>query len=126
MGLTTWKNAPGGPIRKGDVGVAKNYLSAEEITALNRIVTMYLDYAEDQARRQNPMHMADWAKKLDAFLRFNERDILTHAGKVSMELAQEHARLEFSKHDESRRLREASESASDFDRFIDEAKRLEE
>ncbi len=126
MGLTTWKNAPGGPIRKGDVGIAKNYLTAEEIEALNRIVTMYLDYAEDQARKQKPMHMADWAKKLDAFLRFNERDILTHAGKVSMELAQEHARLEFGKHDAARRLREASEPTSDFDHFIDETKRLED
>lgn len=126
MGLTTWKNAPGGPIRKGDVGIAKNYLTAEEIEALNRIVTMYLDYAEDQARKQKPMHMADWAKKLDAFLRFNERDILTHAGKVSMELAQEHARLEFGKHEEARCLREASEPMSDFDHFIDETKRLED
>lgn len=126
MGLTTWKNAPGGPIRKGDVGIAKNYLNAEEIGALNRIVTMYLDYAEDQARKQKPMHMADWAKKLDAFLQFNERDILTHSGKVSMELAQEHARQEFGRHDEARRLREASEPTSDFDRFLDETKRLEE
>jgi hypothetical protein len=126
MGLTTWKNAPGGPIRKGDVGVAKNYLNAEEIGALNRIVTMYLDYAEDQARKQKPMHMADWAKKLDAFLQFNERDILTHSGKVCMELAQEHARQEFGRHDEARRLREAIEPTSDFDRFLDETKRLEE
>lgn len=126
MGLTNWKNAPGGPIRKGDVAIAKNYLAAEEIEELNRIVTMYLDYAEDQARKQKPMHMADWARKLDAFLQFNERDILTHAGKVSMELAQEHARLEFSKHDEARRLREASEPTSDFDRFIDKTKRLED
>jgi len=126
MGLTTWKNAPGGPIRKGDVGIAKNYLAADEIEELNRIVTMYLDYAEDQARKQKPMHMADWAKKLDAFLQFNERDILTHAGKVSMELAHEHAQQEFGKHEEAKRLREASEPTSDFDRFIDETKRFED
>lgn len=66
MGLKTWKNAPAGPIRKADVGFAKNYLTHEEMTALNRVVTMYLDYAEDQAMRQRPMHMADWVKKLDA------------------------------------------------------------
>ena len=70
--------------------------------------------------------MADWAKKLDAFLQFNERDILTHSGKVSMELAQEHARQEFGRHDEARRLLEAIEPTSDFDRFLDETKRLEE
>jgi hypothetical protein len=63
MGLTTWKKAPHGPIRKDDVTVAKNYLTEEEIRELNRVVTMYLDYAEDQARRRRPMHMADWAKR---------------------------------------------------------------
>ena len=95
MGLTTWKNAPDGPIRKADVTVAKNYLNEEEIKELNRIVTMYLDYAEDQARRQRPMHMRDWIAKLDAFLQFNERNILTHAGKISHQLASEHAEEEF-------------------------------
>lgn len=125
MGLTTWKNAPSGPVRKGDIAVAKNYLSAEEIDALNRIVTMYLDYAEDQAQRRSPMHMADWVKKLDAFLQFNERNILTHAGKVSAELARRHAEGEFAKHEEARRLREASEPTSDFDKVVEKAKRLE-
>ena len=125
MGLTTWKNAPAGPIRKHDVAVAKNYLSAEEIDALNRVVTMYLDYAEDQARRQSPMHMADWIKKLDAFLQFNERNILTHAGKVSKVIAEEHAHREFAKHEEARRLREATEPVSDFDRVVQDVKRLE-
>jgi len=125
MGLTTWKNAPAGPIRKHDVAVAKNYLSAEEIDALNRVVTMYLDYAEDQARRKSPMHMADWVKKLDAFLQFNERNILTHAGKVSKAIAEEHAHREFAKHEEARRLREATEPVSDFDRVIEDVKRLE-
>src|SRR5690606_36268572 len=73
MGLTTWKNAPGGPVRKADVTVAKNYLTEAEIRELNRVVTMYLDFAEDQASRRNPMHMAQWVERLDAFLEFNER-----------------------------------------------------
>lgn len=84
MGLTSWK---GSKVRKGDVAVAKNYLNAEEIEQLNRIVVMYLDYAEDQAQRRTPLYMRDWRQKLDAFLKFNERDILKHAGKVSMEVA---------------------------------------
>ena len=99
MGLTTWKNAPRGPIRKADVTIAKNYLTEQEIGELNRVVSMYLDYAEDQARRKRAMHMTDWVAKLDAFLRFNERNILTHAGKVSHELAEEHAQAEFLKYD---------------------------
>jgi hypothetical protein len=75
MGLTTWKNAPRGPVRKADVSVANNYLSQPEIAELNRVVTMYLDVAED--------HMAEWVQRLDAFLQFNERNVLTHAGTVS-------------------------------------------
>lgn len=124
MGLTTWKNAPKGPVRKGDVGVAKNYLSEQEIAALNRIVTMYLDYAEDQAARQVPMHMADWVKKLDAFLTFNERNILRHAGKVSSKMAEEHAAREFAKFDAARLEREAAEPTSDFDRIVERTKKL--
>lgn len=85
MGVTAWK---GSIVRKADTGVAKNYLNAEEIDELNRIVTMYLDYAEDQAKRRNAVTMAQWADKLDAFLTFNERDLLTHAGKMQMEVAQ--------------------------------------
>jgi hypothetical protein len=80
MGLTSWKGAK---VRKGDVAIAKNYLNADEIEGLNRIVTMYLDYAEDQAKRHRQIFMRDWRKKLDAFLQFNERDILTNAGKIS-------------------------------------------
>lgn len=83
MGLTTWKNSPHGPIRKPDVSVAKNYLNEEELTALNRTVTMYLDYAEDQAQSRKPMYMADWVKKLNGFLQFNEKNILTHAGQTT-------------------------------------------
>jgi len=84
MGLTSWK---GTKVRKGDVTIAKNYLNAEEIEGLNRIVTMYLDYAEDHAKRHRQIFMRDWRRKLDAFLQFNERDILTHAGKVGKAVA---------------------------------------
>ena len=125
MGLITWKNAPHGPIRKTDVTVAKNYLTESEITDLNRIVSMYLDYAEDQARRKRPMHMSDWVAKLNAFLRFNERNVLTHSGKVSHELAEEHAHTEFLKYDEHRRALEARQSTSDFDKLVDDANRVQ-
>jgi len=125
MGLTTWKNAPHGPIRKTDVTVAKNYLAEEEIGELNRIVTMYLDYAEDQARRHRPMHMADWGGRLDAFLQFNERNILTHAGQISQDMAEEHARIEFDKHEAERRRIEATTPSSDFDTFVEETKKLD-
>lgn len=84
MGLTSWKGAR---VRKGDVTIAKNYLNAAEIEGLNRIVTMYLDYAEDQAKRHQQIFMHDWRKKLDAFLQFNEREILEHPGKVSKAVA---------------------------------------
>jgi hypothetical protein len=86
MGLTSWK---GTKVRKGDVTIAKNYLNAEEIEGLNRIVTMYLDFAEDQAKRHRQIFMRDWRKKLDAFLQFNERDILANAGKVSKAVAEQ-------------------------------------
>jgi hypothetical protein len=126
LGLTTWKNAPAGPIRKADVGIAKNYLTHEEMAALNRVVTMYLDYAEDQAMRQRPMHMTDWVTKLDGFLEFNERNILTHAGKVSALMARQHAEREFAKHEAALRIREATEPTSDFDKAVERIKRLEQ
>lgn len=97
MGLKTWKNAPDGKIQKSDVVVAKNYLSEDEIKSLERIVSMYLDYAENQASRQIPMKMSDWVGKLDAFLEFNEYEILTDAGKVSHEVAKALASEEFAK-----------------------------
>ena len=87
MGLQTWKNSPHGKILRSDVTVAKNYLIENEITALNRIVSMYLDYAELQATRQIPMKMKDWIQKLDAFLKFNEYEVLEDAGRVSHEVA---------------------------------------
>jgi hypothetical protein len=81
MGLATWRNAPDGKIVKRDVSIAKKYLNRNEINSLERIVSMYLDYAEDQARRKVPMTMEDWARKLDTLLQFNERDILDNSGK---------------------------------------------
>lgn len=83
MGLTTWKNAPAGPIRKGDVSIAKNYLNAEEIEALNLIVSASLEFAELRAKSKQPMYMRDWIGKLDDFLKLSDREILTHAGKIS-------------------------------------------
>ncbi|MBV2144880.1 virulence RhuM family protein [Falsochrobactrum sp. TDYN1] len=104
MGLTSWK---GSIVRKGDVGTAKNYLKADEVEELNRIVVMYLDYAEDQARRRRPVAMAEWADKLDAFLSFNERDVLTHAGRLRMDVAQKLAVERFEVFDANRRTAEA-------------------
>ena len=97
MGLTTWKNAPQGRIRKSDVSIAKNYLNEEEMINLNEIVTMYLDYAERQARRGNIMYMQDWVNRLDAFLQFNEEDILHDKGKVTAAIAKAFAESEFEK-----------------------------
>lgn len=99
MGLTSWKGAV---VRKGDVDIAKNYLSKDEIDALNRIVTMYLDYAEDQAKRHIPMHMADWENKLNEFLKFYGRNILDNAGKVTAEYAKEKAFAEYEKFNAAR------------------------
>ena len=124
MGLATWKNAPGGPIRKTDVTVAKNYLTEPEIRELNRVVSMYLDFAEDQARRRKPMHMAEWVGRLDAFLQFNERNVLTHAGSVSHALAEDRAHEEFEKYEVERRRLEAAEPTSEFDQAVEEVKRL--
>lgn len=115
MGLTTWKNAPNGKILKGDVSIAKNYLTLRESEDLNRIVTMYLDYAEMQARRRIPMTMADWEKRLNAFLQFNEREVLTNPGKVSAEVAKSFAESEYEKY----RVVQDRIYQSDFDRFIE-------
>ena len=95
MGLTTWKNAPNGKILKSDVAIAKNYMTEKEIKSLERIVTMFLDYAENQAERAIPMHMQDWVQKLDGFLEFNEYDILHNPGKVSHEVATRLAQEEY-------------------------------
>jgi hypothetical protein len=118
MGLTTWRNASKGKILKGDVCVAKNYLIEREIDELDRIVSMYLDYAENQAARQIPMRMADWVAELDAFLQFNEYQILGNAGKVSAEVAKRLAEEQYDKY----RLRQDREFESDFEA---EVKRIE-
>ncbi len=97
MGLKTWKNAPQGKVLKSDVKVAKNYLVEKEIKDLERIVSMYLDYAENQAARHIPMKMTEWVSKLDAFLKFNEYDILTNAGTVSHDVAIKTAQDEYEK-----------------------------
>jgi len=117
MGLTTWKNAPHGKILKPDVVIAKNYLTQKELKSLDRFVTMYLDYAESQAERNIPMTMKDWADKLNAFLQFNERDILDHPGKVSHEVAKAFAESEFEKY----RIVQDRLFESDFDRHIKKA-----
>lgn len=97
MGLKTWKNNPGGKIRKSDVSIAKNYLNKDELDKLNRIVTMYLDFAEFQASNNKVMYMKDWIVKLDAFLKFNEQDILNDLGKISSDVAKELAEKEYEK-----------------------------
>ena len=112
MGLTTWKNAPDGKILRTDVTVSKNYLSQKEMSGLNDIVTMYLDYAENQAKRERLMSMDDWAKKLDAFLQFNEYELLHHKGKVERKVADALAQQEYEKF----RVIQDKQYISDFDR----------
>ena len=114
MGLTTWENAPNGKILKTDVTVAKNYLSEQEMHYLERIVSLYLDYAELQAERKIPMSMEDWAKRLDGFLEFNGNELLTGPGKISAEQAKLHAETEFEKY----RIIQDRLYESDFDRFL--------
>lgn len=118
MGLTTWKNAPRGSIRKTDVGVAKNYLNEQELDGLNRIVSMYLDYAENQAKKSTVMFMKDWVLKLDAFLKFNEEAVLNHQGKVSHEVALALAENEYDKY----RVIQDKMLESDFDLEIKKLK----
>lgn len=119
MGLKTWKRASKGKILKTDVATTKNYLSEKELKSLNRIVTMYLDYAESQAERQKPMTMEDWIEKLDGFLKFNEYEILYDAGKVSAKIAKNLAEEEYEK------FRSIQDEAyeSDFDKLVEETKK---
>lgn len=114
MGLTNWKNSPEGSIRKQDVSIAKNYLNKEELDNLNRIVTMYLDYAENQARKGVVMYMNDWVKKLNAFLEFNDEEVLHHKGKVSHKVAKELAETEYEKF----RIIQDKNLISDFDKEV--------
>lgn len=121
MGLTNWKNAPNGKIRRDDVVIAKNYLTIEELDFFNRIVTMYLDYAELQAKNKQVMTMKDWVTKLDAFLKFNEKEVLEHKGKISHEVAVALAIKEY----ETYKIIQDREFVSDFDRLILEVKKEE-
>ena len=116
MGLTTWRKAPKGKIMKSDVSVAKNYLTLPELDELNRIVTLYLEYAELQARRHIPMTMEDWATRLNAFLQFNEREILDNPGKVSAEVAKSFAESEYEKY----RITQDRLYKSDFDKLVED------
>lgn len=114
LGLSTWKNAPKGEIRKTDVGIAKNYLDEKELDGLNRIVTMYLDFAELQAQKGVVMHMKDWVQRLDAFLKFNEREILLDNGTMTHEVAVALAEKEY----ETYRVAQDRVLESDFDREV--------
>ena len=122
MGLTAWKGAK---VRKGDVTVAKNYLTEDEVRSLNRIVTMYLDYAEDQAQRHQLMYMADWKTKLDGFLQFNGREVLANAGTVAAEVAKKLAEAQYERFN-ARRLQveaEDDQPGGDFDRVVKQIQR---
>lgn len=121
MGLTNWKNSPNGKIIASDVIVAKNYLTKQELKSFERIVTMYLDYAEDQAERHIPMTMEDWKGKLDVFLQFNERDVLDNPGKVSNKVAESFALSELEKY----RIIQDKLFESDFDKFMIEMENVD-
>ena len=121
MGLTSWEGSPDTKIRKSDVSIAKNYLSKDELHSLELIVSGYLDFAEMQANRNIPMTMEDWAKHLDRILMANEQEILTNAGKISMEVAKEHAETEWEKY----RIIQDRIYQSDFDLFLEDVKKLE-
>ena len=114
MGLTTWAAVPDGKIVKGDVSVSKNYLTEKEMRSLERIVSAYLDLAEDRAERHIPMTMEDWARRLDLFLMADEREILQDAGKITAEIAKEKAETEFEKY----RVIQDKLYMSDFDRYL--------
>lgn len=121
MGLTTWK---AGEVRRTDATVAKKYLKEQEIDGLNRIVVMWLDYAEDQARRRKQVFMKDWERKLDEFLAFNERKVLPNAGRVSKKAAEEHARQEYERFAERRREYEEAVGEGESIKALEEAVKL--
>lgn len=120
MGLTNWKKAPKGKIYLSDVRTAKNYLSEKELKNLNRIVTMYLDYAEDQAERHNPMSMKDWVSRLDKFLEFNEYHVLKGKGSISRQEVDKFVKVEFEKF----RPLQDKIFKSDYNRFEEESRKL--
>ena len=114
MGLTTWQDAPDGKIRKSDVVIAKNYLTEQELAQLNRMVTAYLDFAENMAIRKIPLTMADWEQRLNAFIEMFEYGLLKDAGKVTAEIAKLHAETEFEKY----RIIQDRQFLSDYDKFL--------
>lgn len=118
MGLTSWKNSPDGKILKSDVNVGKNYLEKDELESLGRVVSAYLDLAEERAKRRIPMTMEDWVKRLDSFLEFDEREILRDSGKVSFEMAKEKAENEFEKF---RKIQDENYN-NDFDKLLENSK----
>jgi len=120
MGLTSWKGAV---VRKGDVTVAKNYLEEGEIAELNRIVVMFLDFAEDQARRRKQVYLKDWKTKLDEFLRFNDRNVLPNAGKIAREAAEEMAEQEYERFSERRRAEIESQAERDAMKHLEDVAR---
>ncbi len=120
MGLTSWKNSPEGKIIKTDVSIAKNYLTKEELESLGRIVSAYLDLAEERAKRKIPMTMEDWTKRLDLFLEFDEREILKNPGKITAEIAKQHAETEFEKY----RIIQDRLFESDFDKLVEKSSDL--
>lgn len=122
MGLTNWR---GQKVRKGDVEVAKNYLGGEELLALNNLVEQYLIFAEGQAMRRVPMRMKDWIKKLDSFMQLNEREILTHAGRISHQLALDTANKEYEKYSHKRRMA-YDKKGNAFDSLVNETKKIED
>lgn len=116
MGLTTWQDAPKGKIKKSDVSIAKNYLTEEEMTSMQLIVSAYLDLAENRARRNIPMTMEDWAKRIDIYLQADDLEVLKNPGKISAEIAKAHAETEFEKY----RIVQDRLYQSDYDRFLEE------
>ena len=120
MGLTSWGNAPNGKIIKPDVSVAKNYLNQDELESLGRIVNAYLDLAEERAKRQIPMTMEDWSKRLDLFLEFDDREVLQNAGKITAQIAKEFAESEFEKY----RVIQDKQFKSDFDKLLEQQKSI--
>ena len=122
MGLTTWKDAPNGKIKKSDVTIAKNYLSEYELSQLNRMVTAYLDFAENMALRKIPLTMADWEKRLNGFIQMFEYGLLQDAGKVSAEIVKLHAETEFEKY----RIVQDRLYKSDYDLYLEELERKQE
>ena len=119
MGLTSWKHSPDGKILKSDVSIAKNYLNSKELEFLQDIVNMYLDIAENRAKRQIPMKMKDWIEELDTMLKTNRYDLLQDKGSVSAEQAKQFAESEFEKF----RIEQDKQYISDFDKIIDECKK---